>query len=128
MRLRSPMKNARGLGSAKSGTGHWWWQRVTAVALIPLGLWFVISALCLAQLGYADALAWVGEPVNAVLLVLMLAAMFYHSSLGVQVVIEDYVHTKWLEVTTLLISQSLHILLAAAAIFAVLRIALGGAH
>ncbi len=122
--MRSPLSKARGLGSAKSGVEHFWIQRVTAVALVPLSLWFAFS---LAQLGRADFLAvrnWVHAPSVAVTLVLFLAAATYHSALGVQVVIEDYVTGEALKLFSLLASKFAHLIVAAAGIFAVLKIAL----
>ena len=122
--MRSPLSKARGLGSAKSGVGHFWIQRVTAVALVPLSLWFAFS---LAQLGRADFLVvrgWVHAPSVAVTLVLFLAAATYHSALGVQVVIEDYVAGEAGKLASLLLNKFVHLIVAAAGIFAVLKIAL----
>lgn len=125
MSYRHPLGQARGLGSAKSGTGHWWAQRVTALALIPLGLWFAVSALQYARADYVYVITWLHEPQTAILLSLFLAALFYHAWLGVQVVIEDYMHTEWLKLTTLLVVKFASILLAVAGIFTALRIAFG---
>jgi succinate dehydrogenase / fumarate reductase membrane anchor subunit len=122
--MRSPLSKARGLGSAKQGVHHFWVQRVTAVALVPLSLWFVFS---LAQLGRADFATvryWVAAPSVAVTLVLFLAAATYHSALGVQVVIEDYVAGEAGKLASLLLSKFVHLIVAAAGIFAVLKIAL----
>jgi succinate dehydrogenase / fumarate reductase membrane anchor subunit len=115
---------ARGLGSAKEGTHHFWVQRVTAVALIPLTLWFVFS---LARLPVADFDAvtwWVHAPSVAVALVLFLACALYHSMLGVQVVIEDYVAAEGTKIVALLLSKFVHTVAGVAGIFAVLKIAL----
>jgi succinate dehydrogenase / fumarate reductase, membrane anchor subunit len=125
MSLRSPLSRARGLGSAKEGVGHWIWQRLTAVALIPLTLWFVLSVIVTAGADYSAMRAWVATPYVAVLLVIYLATLFHHSQLGLQVVIEDYVHTKWVNLSLILLVKFSHVLLAAAGIFAVLKIALG---
>lgn len=122
--LRSPLGRVRGLGSAKEGVAHWWAQRVTALALIPLALWFVISVLSLAGADHARTIAWIASPVPAVLLVLLIAATFYHAVLGLQVVIEDYIHPESLRIALILIVKAAAIVLAAAAIFAVLKIAL----
>jgi succinate dehydrogenase / fumarate reductase membrane anchor subunit len=89
--LRSPLGRVRGLGSAKEGVHHWWQQRLTAVALVPLSLWLIVSLLGLSGSAYADFAAWVQSPINATLLILALAMLFHHAQLGVQVVIEDYV-------------------------------------
>ncbi|MCZ6509344.1 MAG: succinate dehydrogenase, hydrophobic membrane anchor protein, partial [Alphaproteobacteria bacterium] len=91
MSLRSPLGRARGLGSAKSGTQHWWAQRLTAIALVPLTIWFVIAMVAATGSDYTTARAFIGNPVTAVLLVLLIVATFHHAQLGLQVVIEDYV-------------------------------------
>jgi succinate dehydrogenase / fumarate reductase membrane anchor subunit len=91
--LTTKLAQVRGLGAAHSGVGHWWWQRVTAVALIPLSLWFVYSLLNVIQLDTAVKVSeWFSSPVNTIMAVLLIAATFYHAKLGVQVVVEDYVH------------------------------------
>ncbi len=125
MSRRNPLGAARGLGSAKSGTGHWWAQRATALVLIPLGLWFAVAALQITHADYVDVVTWLHEPQTAILLSLFLTALFYHAWLGVQVVIEDYVHTEWLKVMTLLVIKGACILLAVAGVFTALRIAFG---
>ena len=123
--LRTPLKQVRGLGSARGGTHHFIVQRITAVALVPLSLWFVWLAVSLAQLDYAGARALVGQPVNAVLLLSFILAAFWHAQLGVQVVIEDYVHTPVLEISAQIAVKFLCALGALACILAVVRIALG---
>lgn len=125
MSLRSPLSRARGLGSAKDGVGHWVWQRLTALALVPLTFWFVVAVAAHAGAGHAAMKAWVSTPHVAVLLALYLATLFHHSQLGLQVVIEDYVHTRWVNLSLLVIVKFSHVALAAAGIFAVLKIALG---
>jgi succinate dehydrogenase / fumarate reductase membrane anchor subunit len=122
--LRNPLKVARGLGSSQSGVGHWWTQRVTAAALVVLLIWFVITVLGLLHADYATALATVAKPWNALLLIIMLVTMFWHAVLGLQVVIEDYVHTRWKEVLSLVLIKFLAVLGALASVLAVLRIAL----
>ena len=124
MSLRSPLGRARGLGSAKDGTHHFWVQRVSAIALIPLTLWFIFSLASLPGASYAQVSWWVGYPAVAVTLVLFIAAALYHSMLGVQVVIEDYVGNEGMKITALLFSKFFHFAVAAASIFAVLKIAL----
>jgi succinate dehydrogenase / fumarate reductase, membrane anchor subunit len=124
-RLRSPLGRAFGLGSAKEGVAHWWAQRVTAVALIPLSIWFVASLVALAGAGRATVLAWLHTPLAAIVMVLLVIAVFYHWALGVQVIIEDYVHSEWAKISALLLNQFVAIALAIAGIFAVLRIAFG---
>lgn len=125
MSLRTPLAEARGLGSAKEGVGHWWQQRLTALALVPLTLWFGFSVALLGSGDYYTVVDWVAYPVNAVLLILMLAIGFWHGALGLQVVIEDYVATEWKKMTLLLLVQFAAAVFALAGIFAVLRIALG---
>jgi succinate dehydrogenase / fumarate reductase membrane anchor subunit len=122
--LRNPLKIARGLGSSQSGVGHWWTQRVTAAALVMLLVWFVITVLGLLHADYATALATVAKPWNALLLIVLLVTMFWHAVLGLQVVIEDYVHTRWKEVLSLVLIKFLAVLGALASVLAVLRIAL----
>jgi succinate dehydrogenase / fumarate reductase membrane anchor subunit len=125
MSLRSPLGRALGLGSAKSGFGHWWGQRLSAVALVPLGLWFAFSMVGLASTDYWAVASWAGAPLHAILLILFLASLLYHSSLGLQVVIEDYVHGP-AKVASLVIVQLLHLALAVAAIYAVVTLSVGG--
>jgi succinate dehydrogenase / fumarate reductase membrane anchor subunit len=125
MNLRNPLATARGLGSAKSGTGHWWAQRVTAVALIPLSLWFAVAMLQLVRADYVVVLDWLHAPWTAVLFSVFLFTLFYHAYLGLQVVIEDYVHIEWLKIGVLLLIKFACILLAAAGVFTALRLAFG---
>jgi succinate dehydrogenase / fumarate reductase membrane anchor subunit len=126
MSLRTPLGRVRGLGSAKDGVGHWWAQRMTAVALVPLLLWFAASLVQMAGADYAHVTAWIANPVVAVLLVLMFGAGFYHAVLGIQVVIEDYVHGKPARLVSLVALRFAGWVLAAAAIFSVLKIAFRG--
>lgn len=126
MSIRTPLGRARGLGSSQSGTGHWWAQRVSAIALIPLVVWFVISMIVVTGADHETALAFIGSPFNAVLLTLLIVATFYHGQLGLQVVIEDYIHTKWLEITLILAVKGGAIFLGVTSVYAVIAIALGG--
>jgi succinate dehydrogenase / fumarate reductase membrane anchor subunit len=125
MSLRNPLATARGLGSAKTGTGHWWAQRVSALALTPLSLWFAVSVLQLVHADYVVVINWLHAPWTAVLLNLFLFTVFYHAYLGVQVVVEDYVHAEWLKITVLLVIKFICILFAVAGVFTALRIAVG---
>src|SRR5699024_1060251 len=111
----------------KSGTGHFWSQRVSAVALVPLTLWFVISLVAHVGADYASVTSWLSSPLVAVLMIVYLAAIYYHSQLGLQVVAEDYIHTEWLKMATIVVLQFINILLAVAAIISVLMIVLGAA-
>jgi len=124
MSLTSPLRRALGLGSAKEGVSHWWSQRVTSVALVVLTLWFACALLALDDYSHASVIAWMGAPFNAVMLVLTVAIAAYHSQLGVQVVVEDYVQAPWLKVTTLLLLNFVHVAFAAVGILAVLNVAL----
>jgi succinate dehydrogenase / fumarate reductase membrane anchor subunit len=126
MSLRSPLGRVRGLGSAKEGVNHWWAQRLTAFALIPLTVWFVISLLTVMGADYAVVRAWVGSPVVAGLLILLIAATFYHAYLGLQVVIEDYVHSEAWKLFALLSVRGASWLLAILGVVSVLVLLLGG--
>jgi len=121
MSLRSPLGRVLGLGSAKEGTGHWWSQRISAAALVLLGLWFAVSVVRLDAGAYADVVAFIAMPLNSVLLILLAATMAYHSWLGVQVVIEDYIHAPTTKIVLLTLSRFLHVLVAVASIYAILR-------
>jgi succinate dehydrogenase / fumarate reductase membrane anchor subunit len=124
-RLRSPLGRALGLGSAKEGVEHWWLQRVTAVALVPLALWFVAGLVGHLGADYGTAVAWLRSPLTAVAMILLVIATFVHMALGVQVVIEDYVHHEAARVASLLLVRLASWALGAAALFAILRVALG---
>lgn len=125
MSHHSPLGRARGLGSAKNGTGHWWAQRLTAIALVPLVLWFVISLIPLVGGGYNAAVNWVSSPFVAVLLIVTIIATFHHAQLGLQVVIEDYVHGEGSKLTAIILVRFTAVLLTVGGIFAVLKIAFG---
>ncbi|MDN5938451.1 MAG: succinate dehydrogenase, hydrophobic membrane anchor protein [Salinisphaera sp.] len=127
MSIRSPLARARGLGSAKQGVDHWWRQRLSAVALVPLSLWFAFSVASHVGDGYQAVLAWLSSPITAVALSLYLTVACYHSQLGIQVVVEDYVHHEWVKLGLLVITQFVNLLLAVAAVFALLSIAFGAA-
>ena len=127
MSLRSPLSRVLGSGSAREGTEHWWQQRVTAVALLILGLWFAFSIAVLDDFGHSAIAAWAGSPFNAIMLLLLGFTLAWHSMLGVQVVIEDYVHGPALKVFSIVLSKFVHVFLAIAAAFAVLKVFLGGA-
>ena len=123
--LRTPLKKAVGLGSAKHGVHHFIVQRITAVALMLLGIWFIWLVLKLLHLDYAGAHALVAQPLNAVLMLAFVVAVFWHAQLGLQVVIEDYVHTHGLQLLLQIAVRFLCFIGAAASVLAVIRIALG---
>jgi succinate dehydrogenase / fumarate reductase membrane anchor subunit len=114
-----------GSGSAKGGVHHWWVQRLTAVALLPLTVWFVVSLLALPSFDHATVAAWMRESWTALLLILLVLVAAWHSQLGVRVVVEDYVPAPGARTVTLAVLTLLHALLAAAGVFAVLKVALG---
>ena len=124
MSIRTPLARVRGLGTAKDGTHHWWMQRVSAVALIPLTLWFIGSLLSVARADYEVMQHWLSHPVNAGLLLTLLLATFYHASLGMQVIYEDYVRPEGAKVIALLATQIVLFVLATISVVAVLMIAL----
>ena len=126
MSLETRLAKVRGLGSAKDGTHHWWAQRLTAVALVPLTLWFAISVAGMTGGGYEAAAAWVADPVNTILLLLLVAATFHHLQLGLQVVVEDYMHAEGMKIATLMLVKFASAILAVASGYAVLRVAFGG--
>lgn len=123
MGLRSPLARVRGLGSAKEGVRHWWAQRVTALALVPLVLWFLIVLMGLVHSDRAMALLWFGSPIHSALMILLLGCLFYHAMLGLQVVIEDYVHGEGAKHITLLAMKFILVLCGAIAVMSVLRLA-----
>ena len=125
MSLRTPLGQVLGQGSAKDGTAHFWGQRVSGVGLLLLGLWFACSLSTMPGFSHAEALAFIGAPLNSVLLLLLVITLAYHSYLGVQVVIEDYVHSHGLKLASLIISRFVHSFLAVAALFAIIKIGLG---
>jgi succinate dehydrogenase / fumarate reductase membrane anchor subunit len=125
MSLRTPLGRVLGLGSARDGTEHWWAQRVSAVALALLGLWFAGSLAGLEGFAHAQVIPFIADPLNSVLLVLFCLTLAYHSHLGVQVVIEDYVHAGAVKVSALVLSRFAHVFIAVLSVYAVLRIGLG---
>jgi succinate dehydrogenase / fumarate reductase, membrane anchor subunit len=125
MSLQTPLGKVRGLGSAGNGVHHWWVQRLTAVALVPLGVWLLVSLVTLPSLDFMTVASWMGGTWTASLLTLFVLIASWHSSLGMQVIIEDYVHDHGLKTVTLVLSGFVHALLAALGVFAVLRVAFG---
>ena len=125
MALITPLARARGLGAAHGGVGHWKAQRLTAISNAVLVLWFVFSAMALAGAGYEEVRAWLASPVAATLMILLVVSVFYHASLGLQVVIEDYVHHPGLRIGALIAVRLVVAALAVACIVAILMVALG---
>ena len=123
--LRTPLARARGLGSAREGVHHWWAQRLTAIALIPLVVWFAISLVMMSGADYGAVRAWIGSPAVMVLLILTIAIGLHHGQLGLQVVIEDYVHGHGAKLALIVAVRFIAVLFGLAAIVAVLRIGLG---
>ena len=121
--MRTPLGRVRGLGSAKTGTMHWWMMRVTSIALLPLLLWFVFSIFGLLGASYAEARAFVAAPVNAVLLLLLIGIMFHHMANGLQEVVEDYVRAELPRLFGILLIKAACLLLALISAFSVLRVA-----
>jgi len=124
--LRSPLGRARGLGSAKDGTHHWWQQRVTAVALVPLSLWLIFAMMGLSDSSFGEFAGWLQSPINATLLIVSVAMLFYHAQLGVQVVIEDYVAGHAARVVLVNLVKFACIALAVLCIVSVLIVAFKG--
>jgi succinate dehydrogenase / fumarate reductase membrane anchor subunit len=124
--MRSQLGRVRGLGSARSGTAHWWAERVTSLALIPLTIWFLFAALHLTGHSRLDVAHWAANPINATLLVATLLVTFHHTALGLQVVLEDYIHIERVRMASLLAVKGLCALLALASVIAVLKLAFTG--
>jgi succinate dehydrogenase / fumarate reductase membrane anchor subunit len=125
MQMRSPIASVRGLGAAREGVGHWKLQRLTALANVPLVLWFVFSAMALSGSGYEAVRAWLSSPVTASLMVLLIISLFTHARVGVQVVIEDYVHHEGVKMASLAALTLAIWALAVACIVAVLKVSIG---
>jgi succinate dehydrogenase / fumarate reductase membrane anchor subunit len=124
--LRTPLSRARGLGSAKEGVHHFWAQRITAVALIPLVAWFAISLIMMSGADYAVVRAWIGSPVVMVLLTLTIVIGLHHGQLGMQEVVEDYVHSEGMKLALIVLLRFTAVFFGLAAIVAILRIGFGG--
>jgi succinate dehydrogenase / fumarate reductase membrane anchor subunit len=123
---RTPLARVRGLGSAKDGVGHWWAQRLTAIALIPLVVWFAISLVMLSGADYTVVRAWIGSPLVMMLLILTIGVGLHHGQLGLQVVIEDYVGNDGWKLALIVIVKFIAALFGLGAIVAILRIGFGG--
>ncbi len=125
MEFRSQLGRVRGLGASHEGVHHFWVQRVTGVALIPLVLWFVFAATSMVDTDLETFKVWVGTHYNPVLLILLILAMFHHAQLGLEVIIEDYVHSEAAKITSLILIKFAVVLIGGSAIFAVIRMTFG---
>ena len=125
MSLISSLNKFLGLGAADKGVGHWWSQRLTAVALIPLGLWFAFTFASLSDFSHESVVTFIQAPMNSALLVLTVLILSYHSQLGVQVVVEDYIHNAALKSIILISASFAHVVVAVVGVFSVLKISLG---
>jgi succinate dehydrogenase / fumarate reductase, membrane anchor subunit len=123
--FRTPLGRIEGLGAAKAGTLHFWHQRITAVALIPLSVWFVASALAYVGAEQGAVAAFFAEPINAILMALFILAVVYHMSLGLQTIIEDYFHAEGLKLTLVIFVRFASWGIGAASLFALVKLALG---
>lgn len=123
MSLRTPLSQARGLGAAKDGAGHWWAQRLTSAFLAPLVLWGAFSVAMLGDLSHAGLVAWLQKPAVWAPLIALLIVVFWHMELGLRIIIEDYVHSAWLKVAAIVLVDFAVLLLAVAAVAAVVGIA-----
>jgi succinate dehydrogenase / fumarate reductase membrane anchor subunit len=126
MSQRSPLGRARGLGSAKEGVAHFWGQRISALALVPLSLWLVISVVSLAGADYAHFRAWLSVPGNTTMMILLVIAVFYHAQLGVEAVIVDYVHDDGWKLVSLIAVKLAAVLFGVFSAISVLRVAFVG--
>lgn len=122
MDYQTPLARARGFGSAKEGSHHWWHQRITAVALLPLSFWVAFSVAALPDASYEDVVIWISDPWNFILLLSFVGVGSFHAVLGVQTIIEDYVHTDWLKILMIVSVKMILPFLAAVAAFATLRV------
>lgn len=126
MHYRTPLSKVRGLGSAKSGTSHWWYQRVSAVALIPLSYWIIVLLNLSIHASFQETVVWFKSPFNSVAVISWMLAAFYHSALGLQVVVEDYIHPEGGKILAIWAIKLIFMFLALAAAIAIFRIILTG--
>lgn len=124
--IKSPLARARGLGASHDGVTHWWHQRITAFANIPLMIWLVWSVIQMETWSHADFTGWLAQPVNSILMILAVISVFYHAALGTQVIAEDYIHHEGLKVFKLVGIKLFFFGTAVACIFSILKIAFTG--
>ena len=125
MNLRNPLARVRGLGSAKEGTHHWWAQRLTAIALIPLIIWLIFTLVYMANHDHVTVTTWMSSPIVAGLLILFLFSLFHHAQLGMQVVIEDYIDCEVLKISCIILNKFIMIFAGLVSIISVLKVFLG---
>ena len=126
MKFRTPISQAKGLGSAKEGAHHWWMQRLTAIALVPLTLWFAFSVASKAGAGFQELHEWISNPWVAAFLLLFFAVSYYHGAIGIQVVLEDYVSAEGTRMLIIIATKFILALLGTASVIAVIKIAATG--
>lgn len=126
MRMETPIGRVRGLGSARSGTHHWWLERLTSVSTLLLFVWFLVALLRLPSLDHDTVTGWLGQPLAAAPMLLLIVSTFWHLKLGLQVVVEDYVHDGGLKAFSIILVNFFAIALGALAFYSVLSIAFGG--
>lgn len=124
--MRTPLSRARGLGSTNEGANHWMIQRLTSIALVPLTIWFVISAVGLVGADYAAYARWIGQVGNLSLMVIFVLVLFHHAQQGVCEVVHEYVHDKKLQWSLVIASKFLAVLLAVACVAALFKVSIGG--
>lgn len=125
MSLKTDLARVRGLGSAKDGTHHFWWQRVAAIGLLPLSIWFITGLICLMDADHTEIVEWIKSPHVTTLMVALVAVLYYHLKLGIQEVFEDYIHTEWLKLTSQICLNLGTALCGLVSIIAVLKISFG---
>ncbi len=124
--LKTPLARARGLGASHHGVSHWWHQRMTAVANLPLMIWLVWAVVHMQGWTYIEFTAWLAVPVNAILMILSVISVFYHAALGTQVIVEDYFHIEWMKIAKLIGIKLFFIAAGVACVFSILKIAFTG--
>jgi len=124
--LQTPLSKVKGMGTAKDGTGHFFAQRLTALALIPLTIWFCLSIAALPEATYATVVAWLQSPFNSVMLGLSIFAGFYHLQLGLQVILEDYVSNKDIRLFSIIAVKLASVFFSALGIFSIIKVSVGG--
>ena len=123
-KFRSPLAQVIGLGTAKEGSAHWWWQRLTAVALVPLTIWFTYSLATLTGPCIDTIDLWLQSPVSTTLLIAFVVSLFHHTQLGLQVVLEDYIHHEALKIFSILFVKAIAIMLTILSTISILQVAL----